>query len=107
MSCVLLINFIRKKVSYVWLSTYSYVCIGSVYDVCADVSEYGSTFSDPERYQRGPHFVMQPQDVIYDSDNQDKFATIECEAEGNPDPTYKWYRTSEQNTQQIRTERDK
>ena len=63
--------------------------------------EYGSEYSDPLMYQRGPKFLLQPNDLIYDTQGSDNFATIECEAEGNPNPSYKWYLTKEQKENEI------
>ncbi|CAH8661807.1 unnamed protein product [Schistosoma bovis] len=54
---------------------------------------YGSDF--PNRMARGPCFIVHPKDVLYVHHmSTEKYAELRCEANGNPQPTYKWYYVS-------------
>ena len=77
------------------------------------LSDYGIPTFDMESIERGPRFVLEPKDLIYDN-NPDpylgqivvlnniiydstqasfrKYAVFTCEADGNPYPSYAWYR---------------
>ncbi|KAF8566482.1 hypothetical protein P879_05880 [Paragonimus westermani] len=45
--------------------------------------------------KRGPCFITHPQDVLYVSSlSSEKYAELKCEANGNPQPTFKWYSVS-------------
>lgn len=56
--------------------------------------DYGIEFTDPETMPRGPYFVTQPKDTIYDTGKIDitNYVTVQCLAGGYPTPTYKWYK---------------
>lgn len=55
---------------------------------------YGLDIRDSERIPRGPYFLKQPQDNIYDISKNRLIndVTLSCLAGGFPTPTYSWYR---------------
>ncbi|CAH8634861.1 unnamed protein product [Heterobilharzia americana] len=54
---------------------------------------YGS--DTPYRIARGPCFIIHPKDVLYVHQmSSEKYAELRCEANGNPQPTYRWYYVS-------------
>nr|XP_014345689.1 PREDICTED: contactin-3 [Latimeria chalumnae] len=40
----------------------------------------------------GPVFLQEPNDTIFPTDSEEKKATLNCEAKGNPPPYYRWKR---------------
>ncbi|KAL1492741.1 hypothetical protein ABEB36_010948 [Hypothenemus hampei] len=60
---------------------------------------YGSEIIDPERIPRGPYFIKEPEDVIFDTSKRNLYndISLSCLAEGYPTPTYKWYREEYEN----------
>lgn len=51
-----------------------YICevpLGKLHYMTVDdrTHEYGITVNDPEKIPRGPYFIKQPQDVVYDVSN--------------------------------------
>ncbi|XP_055712284.1 contactin-like [Phlebotomus papatasi] len=50
--------------------------------------------ADVERQSRGPRFVLQPRDIIFDKENRNGSTLVmfECLAEGHPTPTYSWFK---------------
>ncbi|KAK4474576.1 hypothetical protein MN116_001717 [Schistosoma mekongi] len=58
---------------------------------------YGSDF--PNRIARGPCFIIHPKDVLYVHQmSTEKYAELRCEANGNPQPVYRWYYVSTEMT---------
>ncbi|KAH8418008.1 hypothetical protein KR222_010217 [Zaprionus bogoriensis] len=55
---------------------------------------YGLDIRDLERIPRGPYFVKQPNDTIYDVSKHRLIddISLSCLAGGFPTPTYEWYR---------------
>ncbi|XP_037953101.1 contactin-like [Teleopsis dalmanni] len=56
--------------------------------------DYGLYVIDIERIPRGPYFVKQPNDTVYDTykNRMINDVTLGCLALGYPTPTYTWYR---------------
>ncbi|XP_069793097.1 contactin-4-like isoform X3 [Narcine bancroftii] len=40
----------------------------------------------------GPVFIQEPNDIVFPVDSEEKKATLNCEAKGNPTPHYRWQR---------------
>ena len=53
-------------------------------------SDFGMTEMDENLLHRGPKFTTEPTDVIYDTDSRLGYVHMECDAAGNPAPTYQW-----------------
>nr|XP_015197270.1 PREDICTED: contactin-5 isoform X3 [Lepisosteus oculatus] len=55
-----------------------------------------SIFSSTESFRKGesmefgPVFLQEPDNVIFALDSDERKATLNCEARGNPSPTYRW-----------------
>ncbi|XP_057255786.1 contactin-5 isoform X2 [Pezoporus wallicus] len=45
-----------------------------------------------ESVDYGPVFVQEPGDVIFPTDSEEKKVFLNCQARGNPTPTYRWLR---------------
>ncbi|KAF7270213.1 hypothetical protein GWI33_016823 [Rhynchophorus ferrugineus] len=67
---------------------------------------YGTEIIDPERIPRGPFFIKQPTDAIFDGSKRNLYndVSLSCLAGGYPTPTYKWYREDYENDILIPTE---
>lgn len=57
--------------------------------------DYGIEDADMENLEFGPYFIQQPNSVVVVSLTEP--LTIECIAQGNPPPVYKWYRGANYN----------
>jgi len=44
----------------------------------------------PESEEFGPVFIQEPDDAIFSLDSDDKKVIMNCEARGNPVPTYRY-----------------
>lgn len=64
--------------------------------------DYGSPFSDPNEIEKGPQIVVQPNNVVIIPGETRIF--LKCVANGNPRPTYKWYRGT--NNELVNSETD-
>lgn len=64
---------------------------------------YGMDIFDPERVPRGPYFIKQPEDAIFDTSKRNLYNDIHlsCLAGGYPTPTYKWYREEYENDRLV------
>ncbi|XP_073990489.1 contactin isoform X2 [Rhodnius prolixus] len=76
-----------------------YICEASVakvhYLVMDDrTSQYGLNVDDPERLPKGPYFIKQPVNVVYDLSERQIYndVTLSCLAGGFPTPTYEWFK---------------
>lgn len=69
---------------------------------------YGTEIFDPERVPRGPYFIKQPEDAIFDTSKRNLYndISLSCLAGGYPTPTYKWYREEYENDRLIPREID-
>ena len=65
-------------------------------DIFTPTSDYGVDTPDASKVPRGPTFTQQPVNVVFnvpqfDTVNVNQVA-LECVAEGQPAPTYTWYK---------------
>ena len=65
--------------------------------------QYGFEVNDPLRIPRGPYFIKQPENKIFDItkrvNNND--VTLSCLAGGYPTPTYEWFKEDFQNDRSV------
>ncbi|CAH4035672.1 unnamed protein product [Pieris brassicae] len=66
---------------------------------------YGLDTFDPERIPRGPYFIQEPEDTIYDP-LRNHHVQLSCIAGGYPSPSYRWFREDYQVDSPIFTEID-
>lgn len=64
---------------------------------------YGLDITDPERIPRGPHFIKQPEDTIFDVSRRKIYnhVALSCLAGGYPTPTYEWFREDFENDRLV------
>lgn len=55
------------------------------------LSGYGKTEPDPEKWERGPKFVVQPQHTVVETAEVNKFTYLECIADCLPVAQYEWF----------------
>ncbi|XP_075273942.1 contactin-5 isoform X3 [Opisthocomus hoazin] len=53
---------------------------------------FSEAFKHDESIDYGPVFVQEPDDVIFPTDSEEKKISLNCQARGNPTPTYRWLR---------------
>uniref|UniRef100_A0A8U8B8W2 Contactin-5 n=1 Tax=Geospiza parvula TaxID=87175 RepID=A0A8U8B8W2_GEOPR len=53
---------------------------------------FSETFKHDESVDYGPVFVQEPDDMIFPTDSEEKKVSLNCQARGNPTPTYRWLR---------------
>ncbi|XP_054020520.1 contactin-5 isoform X2 [Dryobates pubescens] len=53
---------------------------------------FSEAFKHDESVDYGPVFVQEPDDVIFPTDSEEKKVSLNCQARGNPTPTYRWLR---------------
>ncbi|XP_022915290.2 contactin isoform X1 [Onthophagus taurus] len=60
---------------------------------------YGIEIKDPKKIPRGPFFIQQPKDVIFDVSRRQVLNQIvlSCLAGGYPTPTYQWFKEEYEN----------
>ena len=78
-----------------------YICeapISSLHSLVEDdrTFEYGLVIDDPLKIPRGPYFIEQPTNEVFDLTNRDQLnrVSFNCSAGGYPTPKYKWYKES-------------
>lgn len=64
--------------------------------------DYGSPFKDANEIEKGPEIVVGPENVVVIPDETRAF--LQCVATGHPRPTYKWYRGT--NHEEINSKTD-
>lgn len=66
---------------------------------------YGVDVDDPERIPRGPFFIRQPRDVVYDLSKSQiaNDVSLSCLAGGYPSPTYQWFKEEYHNDRLVST----
>lgn len=69
---------------------------------------YGAEIVDPDKVPRGPYFIREPNDVIFDTSKRKLYndISLSCLAGGYPTPTYKWYREEYENDKLVPREID-
>ena len=65
-------------------------------------TEYGSPFKDPNEIEKGPQIIVEPENVVVIPGETRTF--LVCVATGQPIPTYKWYRGT--NFEEINSKTD-
>ncbi|XP_044742029.1 contactin, partial [Chrysoperla carnea] len=64
--------------------------------------EYGVDIDNPELVPRGPYFIRQPKDKIFDLSTKTEYdVKLGCLAGGYPTPEYEWYREDFENDKFI------
>lgn len=65
--------------------------------------QYGIEIDNPLKVPRGPYFIKQPQDVVFDMSKRkiSNDVTISCLAGGYPTPTYEWFMESYENDRLV------
>lgn len=63
--------------------------------------QYGVDVEDPLKIPRGPYFIMQPHDVVFDLSKKEILndVSLSCFAGGYPTPTYEWFKEDYENDQ--------
>ncbi|XP_029458249.1 contactin-5 isoform X2 [Rhinatrema bivittatum] len=51
---------------------------------------FSEAFRQDESIEYGPMFLQEPDDVIFPTDTNEKKVVLNCEARGNPAPSYRW-----------------
>lgn len=56
--------------------------------------EYGIEIDDPLKIPRGPYFIKQPTNIVFDASKTRRIndVSLSCLAGGYPTPTYEWFR---------------
>ncbi|XP_050293568.1 contactin isoform X2 [Anthonomus grandis grandis] len=69
---------------------------------------YGTDVFDPEKVPRGPFFIKQPENSIFDTLKRNLYndISLSCLAGGYPTPTYQWFREEYENDRLIPREID-
>lgn len=70
--------------------------------------QYGEDVDDPEKIPRGPYFIRQPHDVVYDLSRTQigNDVSLSCLAGGYPAPTYQWFKEEYLNDRVVSTQID-
>lgn len=87
---------------------YLYICeahISALHNLVEDdrTYEFGIEIHDPLRIPRGPYFIKQPENKIFDIAKRiiNNDITLSCLAGGHPTPTYEWFKEDFVNDQII------
>ncbi|XP_050530514.1 contactin [Daktulosphaira vitifoliae] len=67
--------------------------------------QYGFNIEDPLKVPRGPYFIKQPVDVVFDGTRKGitNDVTLTCIAGGYPTPTYEWFKEEYDNQDQLQS----
>ncbi|XP_025417711.1 contactin isoform X2 [Sipha flava] len=65
--------------------------------------QYGYNIDDRQKIPRGPYFIKQPSDVVFDGSRIaiTNDVTLKCVAGGFPTPTYEWFKEEYDNQDQL------
>ncbi|XP_063219696.1 contactin isoform X2 [Bacillus rossius redtenbacheri] len=65
--------------------------------------QYGLDVIDPEKIPRGPFFIKQPHDVVFDMSKKKETndVSLSCFAGGYPTPTYNWFKEDYENDRLV------
>ena len=87
-----------------------YICeapISNLHSLVEDnrTYEYGLEIDNPLKIPRGPYFIKQPTDRVFDLSNRQQLnqVSLNCYAGGYPTPTYEWYRESHEGSRLTAT----
>ncbi|KAJ8986222.1 hypothetical protein NQ317_009928 [Molorchus minor] len=89
----------------------SFICEANILSVQKLVTEvrtytYGIDITDPQRIERGPYFIKQPEDATFDMSKRKIYndVSLNCLAGGYPTPTYTWFREDYENDRLVAKE---
>lgn len=87
-----------------------YICEASVINLQNLVEDdrtyqYGIEIDNPLQIPRGPYFIKQPKDKVYDVSKKrvNNYIDLACLAGGYPTPTYEWFKEDYENDRLIAT----
>ena len=90
-----------------------YICeapISNLYNLVDDdrTYQYGIEIDNPHEIPRGPYFIKQPTDKVFDLSKRkiNNDVTLSCLAGGFPAPTYEWFKEDYENDRLIATKID-
>ncbi|XP_060843865.1 contactin [Rhopalosiphum padi] len=65
--------------------------------------KYGYNIDDQQKVPRGPYFIKEPKDVVFDSSRMSitNDVALSCVAGGYPTPTYEWFKEDYDNQDQL------
>ncbi|XP_022171906.1 contactin [Myzus persicae] len=65
--------------------------------------KYGYNIDDQQKVPRGPYFIKEPTDVVFDSSGSSitNDVSLSCVAGGYPTPTYEWFKEDYDNQDQL------
>ncbi|CAG2055138.1 unnamed protein product, partial [Timema podura] len=65
--------------------------------------QYGVDIDNPEKIPRGPYFIKQPHDVVFDLSKKTitNDVSLSCLAGGYPTPTYNWFKEDYENDRLV------
>ncbi|XP_069694656.1 contactin [Periplaneta americana] len=65
--------------------------------------QYGVDVENPEKVPRGPYFIKQPRDVVFDLSKREitNDVSLSCFAGGYPTPTYEWFKEDYENDKVV------
>nr|CAD7424829.1 unnamed protein product [Timema monikensis] len=65
--------------------------------------QYGVDIDNPEKIPRGPYFIKQPHDVVFDlsKNTTTNDVSLSCLAGGYPTPTYNWFKEDYENDRLV------
>nr|CAD7573639.1 unnamed protein product [Timema californicum] len=65
--------------------------------------QYGVDIDNPEKIPRGPYFIKQPHDVVFDLSKKTitNDISLSCLAGGYPTPTYNWFKEDYENDRLV------
>lgn len=90
-----------------------YICeatISNLYNLIDDdrTYQYGIEIDNPNEIPRGPYFIKQPTDKVFDMSTRkiSNDVSLSCLAGGYPTPTYEWFKEDYENDKLIATKID-
>ncbi|XP_076173707.1 contactin-like [Ptiloglossa arizonensis] len=90
-----------------------YICeapISTLHNLLEDdrTYQYGVEIDDPSKIPRGPYFIKQPVDKVFDVSKRkiSNDVSLSCFAGGYPAPTYEWFQEDYENDRLIATKID-
>nr|XP_020651666.1 contactin-5 isoform X1 [Pogona vitticeps] len=62
------------------------------YHTPTNLYQVSEAFRHDDSIDYGPVFIQEPDNVIFPVDSDEKKVSLNCQARGNPAPTYRWFR---------------